>query len=242
MAQKVGGSLAEKAYLVIREQILRGQLPLGCGLSRRALAAELGMSMAPVSEALQRLASEGLVESRPRVGTLVRVPTEKQVREHYIVREALESQSARLFAAKASLRERQEVQRMAETMDALFEQCVGSQRSAELVFAAQSHHFALHTRIAHCTGCEALWIAIEKSEVLAFNWLYDVAARRPPLPAGFHRDLVEVLSKGDVEAADRAMRAHVQYGFDSIVSGIRFASGFDNVESRSLHAVEGREG
>ncbi len=48
-------SLSEKAYQLIRERILRGQLRIGEALSRRRLAEELGMSLLPISEALQRL-------------------------------------------------------------------------------------------------------------------------------------------------------------------------------------------
>jgi DNA-binding GntR family transcriptional regulator len=74
-------SLAESAYISIRDRILRGQLTLGEPLSRRHLAAELGMSVIPVSEALQRLEADRLVEIRPRAGMRVRIPSEREVRE-----------------------------------------------------------------------------------------------------------------------------------------------------------------
>ena len=56
------------------------------------------MSFLPISEALQRLEHDGLVESRPRAGNRVRVPTAGEILERYQLREALETQSARLFA------------------------------------------------------------------------------------------------------------------------------------------------
>ncbi len=87
-------NLSEQAYLAIRDRILHGQLTMGSVLSRRRLATDLGMSMLPVCAAIQRLENEGLVESKPRVGTRVRVPTEQDVREQYIIREALECQAA----------------------------------------------------------------------------------------------------------------------------------------------------
>src|SRR5689334_3381230 len=68
-------SLAGRAYLEIRNKILKGDLAVGEALSRRKLAAELGISVPPITEALQRLEREGLLESKPRVGTRVRVPT-----------------------------------------------------------------------------------------------------------------------------------------------------------------------
>ena len=82
--------LAGEAYVIIRERILRGEVAIGQVISRRKIAAELGMSFLPVSEALLRLEHEGLLESRPRAGTRVRVPTRPDVLGHYVVREALE--------------------------------------------------------------------------------------------------------------------------------------------------------
>src|ERR1700677_5045314 len=94
--------LAGEAYLILRERILRGELAIGQSISRRKLAVELGMSFLPVSEALLRLENEGLVESRPRAGTRVRVPTRQDVQGHYVVREALEVQAAMLFAVQST--------------------------------------------------------------------------------------------------------------------------------------------
>jgi DNA-binding FadR family transcriptional regulator len=119
-------------------------LPLGAALSRRKLAAELGMSLLLVAEALQRLESDGLVESRPRIGTQVCLPSTQDVRERYEIREALESQAARLFAEKASVRERLEMERMAEQMDAMFNRCAsgdndGDQTKGSSAAQGQSH-------------------------------------------------------------------------------------------------------
>src|ERR1700680_4357198 len=99
-------SLASEAYEFVKQRILRGHLPMGQVISRRKIAAELGMSFLPVSEALLRLEFEGLLESRPRAGTRVRIPTLQDVKGHYIVREALEGQAARLFATAATAEEK----------------------------------------------------------------------------------------------------------------------------------------
>src|ERR1700751_3560172 len=92
--------LAGEEYVKARGRILRGELAIGQVISRRKIAAELGMSFLPVSEALLRLEHEGLLESRPRAGTRVRVPTRQDVQGHYVVREALEVQAAMLFCSQ----------------------------------------------------------------------------------------------------------------------------------------------
>src|SRR5262245_63353398 len=91
-------SLSDRAYGAIREEILRGQLRPGTPLSRRRLARELGMSVLPVSDALRRLEADGLVESRARAGTGVRVPSDADINALYEFRAALVPQGARLFA------------------------------------------------------------------------------------------------------------------------------------------------
>ena len=222
--------LAERAYLIIRDRILKSELPLGAPLSRRKLAAELGMSLLPVSEALQRLESDGLVESRPRIGTRVFRPTAADIREHYEVREALESQAARLFAEKASVREQMELMRMAENMDVMFNRCAAGDKAPDFLFAVQSYHSQLHLRIAECTGCRALRQTIEKNHVLIFNWVFDVAAQRPALPPRFHRELIEALCQGDPEAADAATRKHIRYGLGNIVRAIEGATSVQQMD------------
>src|SRR5437870_7550663 len=102
-------SLAVEAYEFVKQRILRGELSMGHVISRRKVAAELGMSFLPVSEALLRLEFEGLLESRPRAGTRVRIPSREDVRGHYTVREALEVHAAILFAACATAEDRSEL-------------------------------------------------------------------------------------------------------------------------------------
>src|SRR5438105_4538943 len=112
--------LSDRAYVLIQESILRGQVRPGTVLSRRKLADEFGMSLLPVAEALQRLEVEGLVEIRARAGTRVRIPKPEEIRGRYIVREALESQSARLCCQRATLQQRLELVLLAEHLDTLF--------------------------------------------------------------------------------------------------------------------------
>ncbi len=216
----VPASLSEQAYYAIRDLILRGTLPLGAALSRRRLAAQLGMSMLPISEAVQRLESEGLLESRPQVGTRVRVPTPTDVQDRFIIREALESQSARLFAERATPAERAELQGMAEELDAMYARRMAGESGPEFVFAVHARHFDLHMRIAQLSGCAGLQEMIRKNNVLVFNWVYDLVGQQPQQPPHFHQALAEALCTGDSEAADRTMRAHVRYGMEDTVRAI----------------------
>ncbi len=212
-------SLSEKAYALVRVKILRGEIPAGAALSRRKLAVEYGMSFLPISEALQRLEQEGLIESRPRVGTRVRVPTAQDIRDCYVLREALECQAARLFVEKATSRERDEVRRMAARLDAMLFRAFSRSSNSEDQFGAQSYHVSFHLRVAECSGSAALFKAIEKAQILTFNWLVDVSARSMN-PPGRHTELMKALCGGSPDAAERAMRRHISYGLEKVQASI----------------------
>jgi DNA-binding GntR family transcriptional regulator len=204
-------SLAAEAYEFVKHRILRGELSMGQVISRRKIAAELGMSFLPVSEALLRLEFEGLLESRPRAGTRVRIPSREDVRGHYVVREALEVQAAMLFAAVATTEDRNEVERLALRVDAM---AVSDQ---SLYLPA---HEKLHRRIAEGARCPALSIAIEKTHALASTW-YCVTREPSDEPPRPHQRLVEALLQGNPEAAAEAMRQHVRTGMENTMARMK---------------------
>lgn len=214
-------TLSGRAYASIREKILRGEFQLGAPLSRRRLAAELGMSLVPIVEALQRLEQEGLVESRARAGTRVRMPSPEDIRERFILREALESQAAREFTERANTAAKRELKRMGRSLDAAFVRCEAENADTDLLYSVHMYHMNFHLQIAGSAGCHLLRDAIEREQVLIFNWLFDTAANRRSLPRNFHSELASVLCSGDVATADATMRAHVRYGIRSVAEAIR---------------------
>ena len=198
-------SLSAEAYDVVRDRIARGELVLGQAISRRTLAAELGMSFLPVTEALLRLEFEGLIESRPRAGTRVRVPTREDVEGNYIVRQALETQAAILCSHAATPAERSELRRLAARVDAL---ATKSDRSMYVKL-----HLKLHRRIAECARCDALCEAIDKTHAMALIWF--CAVRKPlagPEHTRRHQALVEAILSGAEAAIIAAVRDHLAVG------------------------------
>jgi DNA-binding GntR family transcriptional regulator len=213
-------SLTDRAYYTVRERILRGQLPPGTALSRRKLAEELGVSFLPISEALQRLEQDGLLESRPRAGTRVRTPTAEEVRGRSVVREALEAEAAKLCCERATYQERLELRRMGEQMDTLFARASEGRADIEFMYVVHQHHAGLHLRIADFARCPELKDAIEKNHVLIYNWFYDVAAEQRTLPEHFHAELAGAVTGDSPETADRVMRAHVRYGLPNTLKAV----------------------
>ena len=189
------GSLATAAYTQIKDEILHGTFGIGDVLSRRRLAELLNMSFVPITEALQRLEAEGLVESRPRIGTRVRIPTEEDIRGTYMICEALEAQSARLCAANMTAAEKRQLRKSAEHLDQLYHACQ-SEGDAAFLFSVHTYHMEFHMRIAEFARCPGLSKAIEKERVLVFNWLYGTSARRTVSQPNSHGKLAAAICSG----------------------------------------------
>lgn len=213
-------SLADKAYGLIRNAILQGDLAVGDALSRRRLAEEFNMSFLPITEALQRLEAEGLVESRPRIGTRVRIPTRQDIVDSYVIREALESQAARLCCASMTAGERDQLLRSARHLDRLYKAVATEQEDSRFLFSVHTYHMQFHVGIAEMTRCPGLLRAIQKEQVLIFNWVYEAPANRKALPSGFHHELAKAICSGDPLKADVAMRSHVRYGMEQLIEGL----------------------
>jgi DNA-binding GntR family transcriptional regulator len=73
--------LRDTAYEAIRDAIVRGDIPPGATVSNAAVAEQLGLSRAPVRDALARLAEEGLVETKPQSYTRVTQLVLKEVHD-----------------------------------------------------------------------------------------------------------------------------------------------------------------
>jgi DNA-binding GntR family transcriptional regulator len=198
------------------------------------------MSFLPITEALKCLETEGLVESRPRVGTRVRIPSEQDIRDSNVIREALESQAARLCAEYITAEEKKQLGASARHLDELHKMCALQSEDSQFMFSVHTDHMQFHMEIAKLARCPGLSQAIEKEQVLIFNWLYDTAAHRRTQPEDFHSTLAEALCGGDPLAADAAMRAHVRYGLDQVLE--RLANYDRNEDNWRLKGLQSQAG
>ncbi|MFC4314454.1 GntR family transcriptional regulator [Steroidobacter flavus] len=87
-------TLSDRVFEIVREQILKGQLPNGEPIRQDALANELGISKIPLREALARLEQEGLLINHPNRGYYVQAMSRDQVDEIYALRLSIEPQAA----------------------------------------------------------------------------------------------------------------------------------------------------
>lgn len=232
-----GRSLTDRAYDYILQKILRGSLPVGAEVNRRKLAEELKMSVLPVAEAIQRLEREMLVESGKRVGSHVRIPSPQDIRGFCIVREALETQAARMFAERASQAQRQELLDLALALDKRYEDVaeLGDKASDDELYRLRTEHMQFHLRVAEAAGNPYLTQQVERNQHLAFGHFYDKLFGPRRLPPEWHTSLAAALGRGDVMAADEAMRRHVRHHLDEIL--YRLEPYFNLDRSRLAHRL-----
>jgi DNA-binding GntR family transcriptional regulator len=93
---------AAAIYATLTQAILGGSIAPGAKLSEPAIAEEMGVSRAPVREAIRRLQERGIVVHVANQGVRVVSPTLKDFLALLDVREALEGMTARLAAATMS--------------------------------------------------------------------------------------------------------------------------------------------
>jgi len=84
-------TLANSAYLSLRESIISNEFKPGEILSENMLADLLKMSRTPIRDALKELKSDDLVQLIPGTGIIVKELSEKELRDLFSVRLALES-------------------------------------------------------------------------------------------------------------------------------------------------------
>ena len=92
--------LSNRVYEQLYGAMLDGRLRPGDRLNRRQVSVDLGVSVAPVLEAMTQLEWEGFLETSPRAGTLVRQVTLADVLGKFRLRQAIEVEAARVSAGK----------------------------------------------------------------------------------------------------------------------------------------------
>jgi len=210
-----GTNLNERVYDELRTRLLTRQHAPGSKLSLHTLASELGVSRSPVHHALTRLVSDGLLSVRPRRGYYVSPVTARAVAEGYDVRLALE-----LLAAERT------VGRLAPEDLARFDDLLDETAAALSHEEWDSSNAAFHEH--HVNLAENALLSDVYRELSVNLMMQVIRGGRVEGHADLvteHRRIVEAFRAGDLEAAARAIRAHVETGKRIALDAIERAGG-----------------
>lgn len=209
-------SQSGKVYRGLRDDILKGILKPGVRLVRRTLGKQFGTSPIAVAEALWKLESDGLVESEPMYGSRVSTFTLEKIQGEQLLRQALETEVARLCALRHDKLPYDQLLKQAIALDAIMSK-KRDQHSREDVEAHQEFHMAL----ARSCGSQAIADTLGRvwfRHLMFFNWINSAMF---PVPEDWHQRLLSAIQAGDPDFAERTMRKHIEYGWEHQIEVLR---------------------
>ncbi|GAB3288081.1 GntR family transcriptional regulator [Parasphingorhabdus pacifica] len=198
-------SLRQQAYRRIRTSLVTGRISPGQIYSAQVMAAELGVSVTPVREAMLELVNEGMLTPVRNRGYRVVELTEQDMDEVYELREMLEISALAKLAADPPTADHE-----------YFSERVGDmQRSAD---AGDAHSFleldrAFHLGLIERAGNRRLLHTVgqlrDQTRLFGTEGLAHGGGLRHS--ADQHRDLLEAVMSGDVPRTEALMREHIVY-------------------------------
>lgn len=202
LARQGRGGTVQRIQDIIRDAIVRLELPPGTFLDKAALCARLGVSRFPVSEALGRLAAEGFVEVLPQRGTRVALVDMADCHQAMFIRRALEAQTVRSVAPHA------DALLLAELERNLKEQEVAMRRDDRARF--HELDLELHELLFDALGFERVKSVVETARAsLDRMRLFMCTPQRQASTFTEHAAIVKALMSRDPDQAVRAMEAHL---------------------------------
>jgi GntR family transcriptional regulator, rspAB operon transcriptional repressor len=196
-------SLSQDVYEHLLEKFLQNELVPGNILNRREIAEQLGVSVAPVLEALLQLEMEGFVESIPRKGTLVKPVRQEDIFGQLMLREAVECQAARLYCGDRVRKARPQLDTLAAELEST---------AAELP-EHWKQEIAFHSSLVQLSECPPLLREFRRFIRLSvFYRLNRILEHVDRLDDRSHRTLLDALSTDDADSAERAIREHLRSG------------------------------
>ena len=135
MTQSLGDiliSAQQAAHSRLREMIFSGALQAGQPLRQEEIARQLGLSRLPVREALNRLATEGLVELKPRRGFFVVSLKRDEIEDIFDMRAMLEARAGQLATERTTSEDADAIDRLVDALDTAIENNVSFEHYARL--------------------------------------------------------------------------------------------------------------
>jgi len=197
-------SVADQAYVVLRERIAGREIEPGSRLHQEDLAREFGVSRTPIREALRRLAAEGLVDLFANRGARVATANPEQLRSSYETRLVVEPGAARIAAER----------RVPSTL----ERMRAAIREEELAGDSSDRHYKanrdFHLALIEGTGNPQLVQFMEHVWIGRIGaTLYEHGERRESgLRADHdaHANIAAAIEAGEPDEAERLTRGHLE--------------------------------
>ena len=200
---------SDRAYDLIRDMILSGELPSGAKLGEEALADQCGVSRTPIREALSRLEAELLIRRNDTQRSFVADWSLEDVEEIFELRGLLESRAARRAARRITLCQ---IERMRMHNNALRD-AISTRAPDTQGFLENNHHF--HGIILEASGsaqlANMLARIVERPIVrrTVMNFTFEDLQRS----VHEHNELLAAFEQHDPAWAESVIVSHIRRGF-----------------------------
>ncbi|HWN33522.1 MAG TPA: GntR family transcriptional regulator [Pseudonocardia sp.] len=199
--------LTDGVYEAVKILIMDGRIPPSARVNMDQLARALQVSATPLREALARLESEGLVIKEPLRGySTTPLLTRAEFDDLYELRLLVEPTLAASAARRATPEDhRRLAEEMARCPDAPAE--AGDYLTYRALY---EHDVRLHDLVAQIAGNEVARQSVQRLHAHLHAFRLHGGNRSGDRTRAEHSAVVEALYRGDPEAAERAMRAHLE--------------------------------
>lgn len=212
-------SLAEQAFIILKEEIATGKLKVGDSLPEEKISTQLGISRTPLRDALHKLESEGLIYTRPGKPAVVAGFSKEDSLNHLEMRRILEVENLeRIIGSFGD----DDLRRLKENLKQQEEAMEERNHQRYLELDSTFHILLTEANTNHLFNemIEKLSTGVSRAFLTLSNTI------GPSVRSSFseHQEILNALQSGNLTLAKGAMIRHLE-----------------NVEARFLKFYEGRE-
>jgi DNA-binding GntR family transcriptional regulator len=196
--------LSDNVYNEIRNAILSGRLEPGERIVETSIAEQMGVSRAPLREALRQLKREGLVVAEAHRETRVVSFTMDDIRELHLIRATLETLAFQLAAKRLDRDGFKSIENIVSKMEE------AADRGDATTLAKCDYD--MHEKLCQASGLPRLYRVWSEQHVLLYLWFSFVAKAHDGdmvNTAAAHRTLFEAVSTKDDEIIAREVYHHI---------------------------------
>lgn len=212
--------IREIVYECLRENIIKGVIPVGERIVEKVFADKLNISRTPVRDALRRLEMEELVKSIPGKGIVVKKITVEEVIEIYKIRANLEVLAAEEAMENITPEEIKKIQELLDLTEEMNNQ--GNVKEVVRLFAE------FNEQIYEASRMKRLVTMISKlSEYLKrFRDISMSENKRREKGLKEHREILNAIVEKNHKDIDEIIKRHLQFSMEIVINEIR-AQGMD---------------
>ncbi|MCX8085254.1 MAG: GntR family transcriptional regulator [Calditerrivibrio sp.] len=208
--------LREKIADKIRSDIVKGVFADGERLIEPKLAEIYGISRTPIREALRQLESEGFIEIVPRKGAVVKQLTLNDIDNLYAIKANLEGLAARQAVAHINDKDIEKLKSMNEKFISFFK------GGEDLIEEYLKYNISFHNLFIRCSKNEKLIEILEglNKNFQRFRSFLVSKVDRVKEAYQEHNQIVAAFKNRDPETVEKAVRHHIEQGWNYLRSKI----------------------